>query len=77
MLFDPEKIEPIEREYDGKRVQKFQYTVKDPNVDQEKVWPISKRTSEQVDAFLSAGHTSLTIQRIGSGKETRYNILPA
>jgi|SRR3954468_7192564 hypothetical protein len=77
LLFDPEKIEPVEREFDGERIQKFQYTVKDPNTDQEDVWPVSKRTSEQVDAFLSVGHALLSIRREGSGRDTRYYILPA
>ena len=33
LLFDPEKIEPMEREFDGKKVQRFQYTVKDTHTD--------------------------------------------
>jgi hypothetical protein len=76
-LFDPEKMEPVEKEFDGKKVQRFQYTVKDPNTGQEKYWPVSKRTSEQIDAFLTEGHSLLKVQRIGAGKETRYNIMPA
>jgi hypothetical protein len=35
-LFDPQKMEPVEQEFDGKKVQRFQYTVKDPNTGQEK-----------------------------------------
>lgn len=42
-----------------------------------KYWTVSKRTSEQIDAFLSEGHRLLKIQRIGTGKETRYNIMPS
>jgi hypothetical protein len=76
-LFDPEKMEPVEKEFDGKYVQRFQYTVKDPNTGQEKYWTVSKRTSEQIDAFLSEGHNSLKIQRFGLGKETRYHIMPS
>jgi hypothetical protein len=49
----------------------------DPNnPEYEKYWTVSKRTSEQIDAYLSEGHSLLKIQRIGSGKETRYNIMP-
>jgi hypothetical protein len=70
-------MEPVEQEFDGKKVQRFQYTVKDPNTDQEKYWIVSKRTSEQVDAFLIEGHNLLKIQRLGSGNDTRYNIFPA
>ena len=49
--------------------------VKDPNTGQEKYWIVSKRTSEQVDAFLIEGHNLLKIQRLPSGNDTRYNIL--
>jgi hypothetical protein len=76
-IFDAEKVEPVEKEFEGKMVQRFQYTIKDPNTGQEKYWTASKRTSEQIDAYLSEGHTVLKIQRIGSGKDTRYNIMPA
>jgi hypothetical protein len=54
-----------------------QYTVKDPNTGQEKYWTVSKRTSEQIDAFLSGGHDLLKIQRFGLGKDTRYHIIPS
>jgi hypothetical protein len=77
LLFDAKKIEPIEREFDGKKVQRFQYTVKDLSINQEKLWTVSKRTSEQIDAFLSEGHFLLKIQRVGLGKDTRYHVLPA
>jgi hypothetical protein len=77
-IFDAEKIQPVEKEFDGRKVQRFQYTIQDPNnADNEKYWTVSKRTSEQIDAYLSEGHSLLKIQRIGSGKETRYNIMPA
>ena len=57
---------------------RFQYTIQDPNnPDYEKYWTVSKRTSEQIDAYLSEGHSLLKIHRIGAGKETRYNIMPA
>ena len=77
LLFDAEKVEPVEMEFDGKKVQRFQYTVKDPNTGQEKYWTVSKRTSEQIDAFLSEGHNLLKIQRFGLGKDTRYHIIPS
>ena len=77
LKFDAEKIEPTESELDGKKVRRFQYVVTDPDSSLEKIWPVSKRTSEQIDAFLIEGHTLLKIQRVGSGKETRYHIMPA
>jgi hypothetical protein len=76
-LFDPEKFEPVIQEFDGKKVQRFQYMIKDPNTGQEKFWRVSKRVPEQIDAFLSEGHNLLEIQRLGSGNDTRYNILPS
>lgn len=76
-MFNPEKVEPVEKEFDGKKVQRFQYTVLDPNTGQEKYWTTSKRTSEQIDAYLTEGQSILKVQRIGSGKDTRYNIMPA
>src|ERR671931_2802638 len=68
-LFNPEKMEPVENEYDGKIVQRFQYTVMDPNTGQEKYWSVGKRVSELIDAMLSEGHNSLKIQRLGTGKD--------
>jgi hypothetical protein len=60
------------------RKSRFQYIIQDPNdPDYEKYWTVGKRTSEQIDAFLSEGHSLLKVQRIGTGKETRYNIMPA
>ena len=76
-LFDPELIEPEEQEYDGKKVQKFKYTIKDPNTGLERYWPVGKRVSELIDAILSEGHKLLKVQRLGAGKDTRYNIFPA
>ena len=77
LLFDPERIEVAEREFDGKPVKRFQYTVKDTKTGQEKIWTVSKRVSEQLDAFLSEGHTLLKIQRVGLGRDTRYYVIPA
>jgi hypothetical protein len=74
---DAEKIQPVEKEFDRKKVQRFQYIIQDPNnSDYETYWTVGKRTSEQIDVFLSEGHSLLKIQRISSGKETRYNIMP-
>jgi hypothetical protein len=79
MNFDPEKIEPVEMEFNGKTSQRYQYAVTDPNTDQEdeKYFTVSKRTSEVIDTYLGQRQSILTIQRIGSGKETQYIITPA
>jgi hypothetical protein len=77
-LFNAENIEPVEQEFNGRKVQKFQYAVVDPNKpSQEKYWTANKITSEQIDAFLNEGHSILKIQRIGSGTDTLYNIMAA
>jgi hypothetical protein len=52
--------------------------VVDPeNPERERLWTANKITSEQIDAYLSEGQTLLKIQRIGSGTDTRYNIMAA
>jgi hypothetical protein len=77
-LFNAENIEPMEQEFDGRKVRKFQYGVVDPNKPgPEKYWTANKNTSEQIDAYLIEGHSLLKIQRIGAGMDTRYNIMPA
>ena len=65
--FNPEKIEQVEREFNGKKSQGYRYTVIDPNngSKQEKYLEVGKRTSEDIDAYLVQGHTLLKIQRFG------------
>jgi hypothetical protein len=74
--FNPEKIDPVEVEYDGKKTQRYRYTVTDPNdvTNQEKCLEVGKRVSEEIDEYLSEGNTSLKIQRSGLGKDTRYRV---
>ena len=69
-------MEPVEKEFDVKKVQRFQYTVTNPNTGEEKYLSVGKRISEQIDAFLGEGHNLLKIQMLVTGKETRYNIFP-
>jgi hypothetical protein len=77
--FNPEKIEQVEAEFNGKKSQRYRYAVTDPGngSDQEKYLEVEKRTSEDIDAYLSEGKTLLKIQRFGLGKDTRYHIIPA
>jgi hypothetical protein len=76
LQFDPEKIEQVEREFDGKKTQRYRYTVTDPNdpTNQEKYLDVGKRVSEEIDEYLSEGNTSLKIQRSGLGIDTRYRV---
>ena len=77
--FDPEKIEQTVAEFNGKKSQRYRYTVTDPtdSSNQEKYLEAGKRTSEDIDACLSEGKTLLKIQRFGLGKDTRYHVTPA
>jgi hypothetical protein len=79
LQFNPEKIEQTEAEFNGKKSQRYRYTVTDPGNDsnQEKYLEVGKRTSEDIDAYLSEGKTLLKIQRFGLGKDTRYHVTPA
>ncbi|HEX6281377.1 MAG TPA: hypothetical protein VFZ67_04060 [Nitrososphaera sp.] len=77
--FDPEKIEQVEAEFNGKKSQRYRYTITDPSdsSNQEKYLEVGKRTSEDIDAYLSEGKTLLKIQRFGLGKDTRYHVTSA
>ena len=78
LQFNPEKIEQVEAEFNGKKSQRYRYSVLDPNnSNQEKYLEVGKRTSEDIDAYLSEGKTLLKIQRFGLGKDTRYHVTPA
>ena len=76
-LFDRKRMIPVDKVFDGKHVQRFQYVVTDPKTGQEKCWEVSMMTSEQINAFLNKAHNLLKVQRIGSGFDTRYTIYPA
>lgn len=77
--FDPEKIEPVEMEFDGKKSVRYQYAVTDPDDTNqtEKYITFSKRNSAQVDTMLSEGQSILKVHRIGAGKDTQYMFTPA
>jgi hypothetical protein len=77
--FNPEKIEQMEAEFNGKKSQRYQYAVIEPNSgsNQEKYLIVGKRTSEEIDSYLGEGHNTLKLQRFGLGKDTRYHVTPA
>lgn len=78
LKFDPEKIEPIEANFNGKKTQRYRYTVTDPNnPGKEKYFEVGKQTSEVIDSYLIEGHNLLKVQRFGSGVDTRYHVTPA
>jgi hypothetical protein len=81
LQFNPESIEQVEAEFNGKKTQRYQYTITEPNNgnrnQEEKYMTVGKRTSEEIDSYLSEGHNILKIQRFGLGKDTRYHVTPA
>jgi len=79
LIFNPEKIEQVEAEFNGKKSMRFRYTVieEDNGSNEEKYLEVGKRTSEDIDSFLLEGITKLKVQRFGSGTDTRYHILAA
>jgi hypothetical protein len=77
LQFNPEKIEQVEAEFNGKKSMRFRYTVMEEGSNQEKYLEVGKRTSEDIDSFLMEGASKLKVQRFGSGTDTRYHILAA
>jgi hypothetical protein len=74
LKFNPEQIKIVEGQY-GPRIR---YVVIDPNYpDKEKKLEAGKLSSKEIDKYLTQGHTMLKIQRIGSGKDTKYIIQAA
>jgi hypothetical protein len=74
--FDPEKIESVDVEFEGKKIIRYQYTVTDPN-QPDKYFTVRKRNSALIDTYLTEGQSILKIHRIGAGKDTQYAITPA
>ena len=68
-----------EAEFNGRKTQRYQYTVSEPNSgsNHEKYLTVGKRTSKEIDSYLSEGHILLKIQRFGLGKDTCYHVTPA
>jgi hypothetical protein len=75
LRFLPErKIEEVEKTYNGQTVKKVLFIVIDPNSgsSQEKFFDVGRRSARLIIAKLKEGHTTLKIERIGSGKDTLY-----
>jgi hypothetical protein len=80
LKFNPEKIDQVEAEFNGRKSIKYRYTVTEPNSSnsgQEKYLEVGKQTSEDIDSNLREGTLQLKIQRFGLGKDTRYHVTPA
>jgi hypothetical protein len=70
LTFNPEKIEQVETEFNGKKSMRFRYTVTEDGNSDEKYLEVGKRTSEDIDSFLMEGAIKLEVQRFGSGTYT-------
>jgi hypothetical protein len=77
LSFNPEKIDQVEAEFNGKKSMRFRYTVMEDGSGDEKYLEVGKRTSEDIDTFLLEGANKLKVQRFGSGTDTRYHIIAA
>jgi hypothetical protein len=77
-IFDPGQIDLKEVDYgDGEKVQKFDYTVTDPDTGEIEIFRVGIKTSGDIDALLIEGYLLLKVRREGSGKsDTRYYITP-
>ena len=75
LQFYPEKMEPVKGRY-GTRIS---YSVIDPNYADHglKNFEAGKTTSKKIDSLLRQGKTLLKVTRIGTGRETEYDVVAA
>jgi len=75
LQFDSNKIHLVDNEFDGKITRRVEYEVTDRDTNEgEKILSMALLNARQINGFLLRGKTLLEIQRIGSGRMTRYNI---
>lgn len=85
--FDPDKSKIIFKKYDGQKFEEsemqinkdykkyYRFAVYDPNVDKDKTWDCSNyKCATDVINFLKQGFYFLKIKRIGSEKNTIYDV---
>ena len=79
LIFNPEKIDQVEAEFNGKKSTRFRYTIIEEGTEnnEEKYLEVGKRASEDIDSYLLEGVNKLKVQRNGSGTDTRYHVLAA
>ena len=74
LQFNPEKIEQIEAEFNGKKSIRIRYTVNEvENEYQQKYLEVGKRASKKIDSFLIGGTTKLKVQKVCLGLDTDYH----
>jgi hypothetical protein len=84
LQFNPEKVEVIEADFDGKKSKRVNYTVIDPKEasedegvgEKEKILPMSLTNAISINALLEKGLNLIEIQRLGAGRDTRYTFAP-
>ena len=59
---DPEKIELVDVEFEGKKSIRYQYTVSDPNEpEKSRYFIVSEKNSALIDTYLAEGQSILKI----------------
>lgn len=76
LTFNPERIYQVDAEFNGKKSMRFRCTVMEEGKgnNDEKYLEVGKRTSEDIDSFLTEGVAKLKVQRFGSGTDTSRRI---
>jgi hypothetical protein len=68
------RIIEVDKVFNGQPGKQIRFVVTDPNIDNnaEKNFDVGKRSARLIVAKLKNGHTLLSIERIGSKKDTLY-----
>jgi hypothetical protein len=68
------KIREVDKVFNGQPGKQIRFVVTDPKVDSnaERNFDVGKRSARLIVTKLKEGHTLLSIERIGSGKDTLY-----
>jgi hypothetical protein len=67
-----EKVQPIEKEYNGKKFIQYRFTVMDLRTGKIKKFDVGKIAALDIKKKFIEGHKVLNIERIGSGTNTKY-----
>jgi hypothetical protein len=62
LTFNPEKIDQVEAEFNGRKSTRFRYSVMENGNNDEKYLEVGKRTSEDIDSFLTEGANKLKVE---------------
>ena len=78
--FNPDKIELVDNEFNGKKTKRVEYKVTDPDNEDdegEKTLSMAITFAKRINRYLRKGRNLLEIERIGSGLDTDYQISTA